>query len=185
MKDKYHFVAISGSLRAASFNTMVLKTLQKIAPANIVIDHLSIAEIPLFNQDIHHDDQFPEHAYKLSESIKKADAVIIISPEYNYSIPGVLKNTLDMLSRLPEQPFNMKAVGLVGASPGTLGTARAQYHLRQVMVTLNAYVMNRPEVMIAQAHTKFDKDGNLTDEKTKEFLGKFLNELVKFSDKFI
>ena len=183
MKDKYKFIAISGSLRKGSYNTMTLKVMQQIAPAHISIEHLSIAEIPFYNQDLH-DGKFPDEVMKLADTIRAADAVIIVSPEYNYSVPGVLKNAIDMLSRLPKQPFDMKAVGILGASPGMLGTVRMQYHLRQIMVFLNAYVMNKPEIMISKANTKFDEAGNMTDDKTKEILGKFIEGLAGFSEKF-
>jgi chromate reductase, NAD(P)H dehydrogenase (quinone) len=182
--SQYHFVAISGSLRKGSYNTMVLKAMQQLSPANITIEHLSIAELPLFNQDLHHDDLFPEEAFKINKAIKAADAIIFVTPEYNYSVPGVLKNAIDMLSRLPDQGFDMKPVGIAGASPGLLGTVRAQGHLRQVMTFVNAIVMNKPGVMIGQVNTKFDNDGNLTDEKTKEILKKFIESLAEFSDLF-
>lgn len=183
MKANYHFVAISGSLRKGSYNTMVLKTLQKLAPANITIEHLSIAEVPIYIADVY-EGKFPESVEKLVDAIKAADAVIFVSPEYNYSIPGGLKNAIDFISRSPKKPFAFKAVGIMGASPGLLGTARMQYHLRQVMVFVNAYVMNQPEVMISQADKKFDPDGNLTDEKTQGFLVKFLESLAQFSERF-
>jgi chromate reductase, NAD(P)H dehydrogenase (quinone) len=184
MDKQYRFVAISGSLRKDSFNTMTLKAMQQLAPPHISIEQLSIADIPIFNQDLHHDKEFPEAAFKLNAAIKASDAVIIVSPEYNYSIPGPLKNTIDMLSRLPDQGFDMKPVGLAGASPGFFGTVRSQNHLRQVLTFVNAYVMNKPGIMIGQANTKFDKEGNLTDEKTKEFLKKFIESLATFSELF-
>jgi chromate reductase, NAD(P)H dehydrogenase (quinone) len=184
MDKQYHFVAISGSLRKGSYNTMTLKAMQQVSPPNITIEQLSIEGIPLFNQDLHHDDVFPEQVFKLNEAIKAADAVILVSPEYNYSISGPMKNAIDMLSRLKGQGFDMKAVGIAGASPGLFGTARAQNHLRQVLTFVNAYVMNKPGIMIGQANTKFDEAGNLTDEKTKEFLKKFLESLAEFSERF-
>jgi len=184
MDKQYHFVAISGSLRKDSLNTMTLKAMQQLASQHISIEQLSIADLPIFNQDLHHDKEFPEAAFKLNEAIKGSDGVIFVTPEYNYSIPGPLKNAIDMLSRLPDQGFDMKAVAIAGASPGLLGTVRGQNHLRQVMVFVNAMVMNKPGVMIGQANTKFDKDGNLTDEKTKEILKKFVESFAEFSDLF-
>jgi chromate reductase len=183
MKEQYNFVAISGSLRKGSYNTLLIKNLQKLAPANIHIELLSISEVPFYNAD-DYTDKLPEVVEKLVESILVADAVIIASPEYNYSIPGVLKNTIDFISRSPKKPFSNKAVGILGASTGILGTARMQYHLRQVMVFLNAYVMNQPEVMVAQANTKFDTAGNITDEKTAKFLETYLQSLAAFSNRF-
>jgi len=182
MEDKNYFVAISGSLRKGSFNTMTLKAAQSLAPPNIIIDHLPIAEVPLYNQDLY-TEVFPEAVERLVDAIKAAKAVIFVSPEYNFSIPGVLKNAIDFISRSPKKPLNMKAVGIMGASPGALGTARAQYHLRQVIGCLNAYVMNKPEVMISQVSTKFDQAGNLTDEKTAGLIRTFLESLAIFSKK--
>lgn len=180
MKDNYHFVAISGSLRNESFNTMVLKTLQMLAPVNIIIEQCSIAEIPMYNFDFH-EKNIPESVEKLCNSIKAADAVIIVTPEYNYSIPGVLKNVIDFLSKNPVKPFDKKAVGIVSASPSLLGGVRAQYHLRQILVAVNAMTMNVPEVVITEVNKKFDETGNLTDEKTKEFLMKFIEGLALYS----
>ena len=147
MKDIYHFVAISGSLRKKSYNTMVIKVVQKIAPANIVIEYISIADVPMYNFDLH-ERFYPEPIEKLSTAINAADAVIIVTPEYNYSIPGVLKNVIDFLSKHPLQPFDKKAVGVISASPSLLGGVRAQYHLRQILVAVNAMTMNIPEVVI-------------------------------------
>jgi chromate reductase, NAD(P)H dehydrogenase (quinone) len=179
---KFNFVAISGSLRESSYNTMALRAAQKLAPKNISIEQLSIAEVPFYDQDLYAD-TFPQAVDKLAEAIKASDAVIIVTPEYNYSIPGVLKNAIDFLSRSPRKPFDMKAVGIMGASPGMLGSARAQYHLRQVMVYLNAYVMNRPEIMIPQVNSKFNESGDLLDNRTAEQILKFLDSLAEFSAK--
>jgi chromate reductase len=176
---KYCFVAISGSLRKNSYNTMVLKAAQKLAPEQISIEQLSIAEVPFYNQELY-SDNFPPAVDKLAEAIKISDAAIIVTPEYNYSVPGVLKNAIDFLSRSPRKPFDMKTVGIMGASPGMLGSARAQYHLRQVMVYLNAFVMNRPEVMIPQVNTKFNDQGELLDDKTAGQIRKFLDSLAEF-----
>ena len=106
--------------------------------------------------------------------IKAADGLLIATPEYNYSTSGVLKNAIDWASRPPEHPFEGKPIGLMGASAGTLGTARAQYHLRQMFVFLNGFVMNRPEVMIPAAQSKFDAEGELTDQQTRDFMSAHL-----------
>jgi len=180
MKDTYHFAAISGSLRKESYNTMVLKYLQKISPANIVIEQIAIADIPIYNFDLY-EKFFPEQVEKLCAAIKTADAFIIVTPEYNYSIPGVLKNVIDFLSKHPLKPFDKKAVGIISASPSLLGGIRAQFHLRQILVAVNAMTMNIPEVVITQVNTKFDEAGNLTDEKTTAFLRKFIDALADFA----
>jgi chromate reductase len=180
MKDNYHFVAISGSLRKKSYNTMVIKAIQQLEPANIYIEHISIAKIPMYNFDLH-EKFFPEPVEKLATAINVADAVIIVTPEYNYSIPGVLKNVIDFLSKHSLKPFDKKAVGIISASPSLLGGVRAQYHLRQILVAVNAITMNVPEVVITQVDTKFDEEGNLNDEKTMIFLEKFVDAIVEFT----
>jgi len=181
MKDNHHFVAISGSVRKESYNTMILKTLQKIAPANIVIEQISIADVPIYNFDLH-ENFYPASIEKMCTSIKAADAIIIVTPEYNYSIPGVLKNVIDFLSKHPTKPFDKKAVGIISASPSILGGVRAQFHLRQILVAINAITMNIPEVVITQVDTKFDVAGTLIDEKTKEFLEMFIDALADFAN---
>jgi chromate reductase, NAD(P)H dehydrogenase (quinone) len=181
MDNRYHFAAISGSLREASLNTMALKAVQRLAPDNIEIEQLSISEVPFYNFDLH-EKRIPDAVEILNDKILKADAVIIVTPEYNYSVSGVLKNAIDFVSRSPKKPFNMKPVGIMGATPGMFGTVRAQYHLRQIMTALNAQVMNKPEVLIAQANSKFDADGNLIDEKTKELIKNFIASLAAYSD---
>jgi len=159
---------------------MVLKAAQKLAPENISIDLLSIVDIPLYNFDLHAN-FFPESVEKLCKSIKESDALIIVTPEYNYSIPGALKNTIDFLSKHPEKPLDKKTVGIMSASPSLLGGVRAQYHLRQILVAVNAMTMNVPEVVITQVNTKFDVAGDLIDLKTQEFLKTFMEALAESS----
>jgi chromate reductase len=181
MKDSYHFAAISGSLRKESYNTKVLKALQNLAPENIVIEQISIVDVPMYNFDLH-EKFYPEPVKKISTAIKNADALIIVTPEYNYSIPGSLKNVIDFLSKNPEKPFDKKAVGIISASPSLLGGVRAQYHLRQILVAVNAMSMNVPEVVITQVNTKFDETGNLIDEQTTVFLKNFIDALADFAN---
>ena len=180
MKDNYHFVAISGSLRKESYNTMVLKEVQKYAPEHIIIEQLSIADIPIYNFDLH-EKIYPVSVEKICNAIKNSDAIIIVTPEYNYSIPGALKNVIDFLSEHSAKPFDKKAVGIISASPSLLGGVRAQYHLRQILVAVNAMVMNIPEVVITEVDKKFDETGNLTHKKTKEFLKTFIEALADHS----
>ncbi|MCC6105821.1 NADPH-dependent FMN reductase [Acetobacter sp.] len=166
-----HFVTLLGSLRKASFNGIVARTLPDLAPEGITITPLGcISAFPHYNQDVQ-DAGFPEPVLAMAEQIRAADGVIVVTPEYNYSVPGVLKNALDWLSRVTPQPFAGKPLAIQTASPGAIGGARAQYHLRQSLVFLNAYVLNPPEVMIGQATGKFDTDRlELTDQKTRDFL---------------
>ncbi len=162
-------LGIAGSLRRGSFNAATLRVAQELAPAGMTINIFDIAPIPLYNEDVRQQG-FPPPVEDLRARIKGADGLLIATPEYNYSIPGVLKNAIDWASRPPEQPFDCKPIGLMGASAGTHGTSRAQYHLRQCFVFLNGLVMNQPEVMIPQAQNKFDAEGKLTDQATRDFI---------------
>ena len=171
---------ISGSLRKHSMHRGILRTVAKhLENKGIEFVEIEIGDFPLYDQDLN-DQGIPQAVQDAHELLSTADAIVLASPEYNYSISGVLKNALDWFSRLENHAFNGKAVSIMGASPG-LGTARSQYHLRQVLVFLNAFVVNKPEVMISQAKTKFDENGNLTDERTIEFLDKALTSLINLS----
>lgn len=174
-------VTICGSLRAESYNAMVARTLPLLAPEGMQIKASpSIEPIPHYNADVQAR-KMPDAAMALGEAIRAADGVIIITPEYNYSVPGVLKNAIDWVSRLPDQPFKSKAVALQSASQGLLGGARAQYHLRQMLVFLEAYVFNRPEVMIASAKGKFEEaQGHLSDEVTRGLIKQQLAAFASF-----
>src|SRR5690606_14643975 len=140
-----HVLGISGSLRQHSYNTAALRAAMALAPAGMRIEAADIATIPLYNEDVR-DQGWPAPVERLREQVRAADALLFVTPEYNYSVPGVLKNAIDWVSRPPEQPFAGKPAAVMGASPGRLGTARAQYHLRQSMVFLDVRLLNRPEV---------------------------------------
>jgi chromate reductase len=173
-------LGISGSLRKGSYNTAALRTAQELAPEGVRIEIASIAEIPFYNADVQAEG-FPAPVTALAERIRAADAVLIASPEYNYSIPGVLKNAIDWVSRVERQPFAGKPIGMIGASMGLQGASKAQYHLRQCFVFLDALPVNRPEVFIAQAHTKFDAQGGLTDEAVRGFIRGHLEALARWT----
>jgi chromate reductase, NAD(P)H dehydrogenase (quinone) len=175
-------IGISGSLRKGSFNTAALRAAQGLAPEGMTIEVAQIGDLPLYNDDVRAAG-FPPPAERLRAQIAAADAVLLVTPEYNYSISGVLKNAIDWASRPPSQPFEAKPVAIMGASPGLFGSARAQYHLRQMLIFLNAMPVNRPEVMIGQAQNKFDADGNLTDEPTREFIRKLLVALRDWTER--
>lgn len=166
----FHILGISGSLRKESYNSAALRAAQKSAPDGVEIRLADISAIPLYNEDLR-EQGLPPSVVSLVEQIATADAVMIATPEYNYSIPGVLKNAIDWASKAPDQPFRRKPVAILGASMGAIGTARSQYDLRKVFVFLDAHVLNQPEIMISAAHTRFGADGNLTDEKTRELIG--------------
>jgi chromate reductase, NAD(P)H dehydrogenase (quinone) len=176
MTETIRLFGISGSLRKDSFNTALLRAAQELAPAGLSIEMADLSQIPLYNDDLR-EKGYPAPVQTLREQIGAADAVLIVTPEYNYSIPGVLKNTIDWASRPPEQPFDGKIIGIMGASPGRLGTARAQYHLRQCFVFLNSTVLNKPEVMVAGAATIF-KEGRLADDATRGFVADLLKALA-------
>lgn len=169
----FNVVAISGSLRKSSTNTMALRAAQRLAPEGMSIEIVDIADIPFYNDDVRAAGE-PAAVSALKAKIAAADAVLIATPEYNFSIPGVLKNTLDWMSRPPAPPFDGKPVAILGASPGPVGTARVQYHLRQVLVFLNAFTLNKPEVFINHSGSKFNAEGELTDEATARFIGEQL-----------
>ncbi|QDH16525.1 NADPH-dependent FMN reductase [Swingsia samuiensis] len=166
-----HFVTLVGSLRKGSINAAIARTLPELAPEGVTISALgSIGDIPHYNQDVQNQ-AFPKAVEEMAEQIRHSDGVIIVTPEFNYSIPGVLKNAIDWLSRVAPQPLAGKPVAIQTASPGPIGGARAQYQLRQSLVFLDCFVLNKPEVMIGQSMTKVDSESlQLTDEKTREFL---------------
>lgn len=169
---------LSGSFRKNSYNTAVLKAASKMLPGNIKLELLDISKLPMFNEDLE-GDELPNPVVEFKNQLSKSNALLIPSPEYNYSIPPVLKNALDWASRGNIQPLSGKPVGIISASPSLLGGARVQYHIRQVCVALNMNPVNRPEVFIAEADKKFDFQGNLIDEKSKELIKELLQELVE------
>lgn len=180
--ESMNILAISGSLRGDSFNTRALNAAAKAAPEGIALTVIDLAGIPLYREE-DYQQGFPAAVDALRTSIRQADALLISTPEYNYSFPGVLKNAIDWVSRPPEQPFAGKPTAIMGAAAGALGTARAQYHLRQVFVFLDALVLNKPEVMIGAAHTRFDERGELTDEPTRERLGELVVALATWAER--
>ena len=177
MSEQIRILGIAGSLRQKSYNRAALRAATELAPDGATVEIFELDGIPGFSED---DEQNPpEKVVELKRKIREADAVLFVTPEYNYSIPGVLKNAIDWASRpYGDSAWNGKPAAIMGASIGTLGTARAQYHLRQVMVFLNMFPINQPEVMIGNASERFDSEGNLTDEQTKEFIRQLLQNLV-------
>jgi chromate reductase, NAD(P)H dehydrogenase (quinone) len=170
-------LGIAGSLRGKSFNRMALLAACKLAADGIAITRFErLRDIPLYNEDVR-EHGFPEAVIELRESIAAADALLVVTPEYNHSVPGVLKNALDWASRPPQVPFVGKPVAIMGTSPGRGGTLRAQLHLRQILAGLNMHVLNRPEVLIRESAAKFDADGHLTDDETREHIRQLLERL--------
>lgn len=165
------WVGVVGSLRQASYNRALLEALKNVLPSGVELELVDLRGIPVYDGDLE-TQGLPEAVGALDQKLAAADAIVIATPEYNYSIPGCLKNAIDWISRTPTRAFAGKPTAILGASMGALGTARAQYHLRQVLVYLDAFVMNRPEVFVGAAHTKFS-EGRLSDEPTREVLKNF------------
>jgi chromate reductase len=171
-----------GSLRKRSYNKTLMRTAVKLAPEDAAIEVFDLEGIPPFNQDLER--QPPQVVKEFKAKIRKADAILIASPEYNYSVPGVLKNAIDWASRpYGDNAFEEKPVAIMSASIGTLGGARAQYHLRQSFVFLNMHPLNHPEVMMPFAEDNVDAEGNVTNEQTKQLIRELLEALVRWTRK--
>ena len=177
-------LGIAGSLRAGSFNRALLRAAQELAPAGMEIAAFDLAPIPLYNGDVEaKGDPEPVAAWKAA--IRQADALLFVTPEYNFGVPGVLKNAIDWASRPPRSSaLQGKPAAIMGATPGMGGTARAQMQLRQAFVFTQTYALVSPEILVARAHEKFDASGRLTDEKTREFVGQLLQALADWAPRF-
>ena len=173
-------LGIVGSLRNGSYNKCLMRAASELAPADAVIEVFDLKSIPFFNQDLENDP--PQIIRDFKAAIRKADALLIVSPEYNYSIPGVLKNAIDCASRpYRDNALNGKPVAIMSASTGKLGGARMQYHLRQTFVFLNMYPINKPEVMLPYAEQQFDASGRLTNEETRKLIRQLLEALLQWA----
>ena len=183
MADKtLNVVSICGSLRKGSYNRVVMNALPGLAPEGMHIrESPPISEFPLYNADIENSTGFPAAVQTLADAIRAADGVIFNSPEYNFGIPSPLKNALDWVSRVPNQPFAGKPIALQSASPGPLGGGRVQYDLRRAMVFLDALTLNKPEIFIGNCTQRInDKTGQITDQQTKDFIKLQLAAFAKF-----
>jgi len=166
-------LGICGSLRKGSYNRAALRAAAGLLPDGMTLDVADISQLPLYNEDVRQAG-FPPPAQLLRDQILAADALLFVTPEYNYSISGVLKNAIDWASRPPNQPFEGKPVGIMGATASLWGTTRAQYDLRKMCVYLNMFPLNKPEVLIAQAQNKFDAGLELTDKTTRDMIAQLL-----------
>ena len=176
-------LGIAGSLRKASFNKSALKAAQGLVPAGATLEVLELPDLPGFNQD--NEKSPPAAVTDMKAKIRAADAILLVTPEYNYSIPGVFKNAIDWCARpYGDSAWKGKPAAIMGASAGVLGTGRAQYDLRKVMVFLDMPAVNQPEVMISAAATKFDQSGNLTDETAKKLIGQLLANLCELAKRY-
>jgi chromate reductase, NAD(P)H dehydrogenase (quinone) len=180
MSKPIRILGIAGSLRRQSYNRSALRAAMELVPEGATLDIFELDGIPAFNQD--EEQNPPARVTEFKKQIREADAILFVTPEYNYSIPGVLKNAIDWASRpYGDSAWNGKPAAIMGASVGSIATARAQYHLRQIFVFLNIFPINQPEVMIGNAAERFDNEGNLTDEKTRELIGQLLENLVNWT----
>jgi len=178
MDGKIKIVGFAGSLRHNSYNKSALKAASELLHEEATLEILDLADLPFFNQDLE-DIGIPESVVSFKEKIASADAILISTPEYNYSIPPVLKNAIDWASRGKDFPLNGKPVAIMSASTGLFGGVRAQYHLRQVCVAVNLNPLNRPEVFIMTANKKIDEEGNLIDVNSRNAILVLLHAMVE------
>ena len=182
MAEKLRILGISGSLRNGSYNTGALRAAVELCPEEAEIEICGIGNLPLFDQD--HDKDPPAAVREFKEKISGADAILFATPEYNYSVPGVLKNAIDWASRpYGQSAWDGKPAAIMGASVGGIATARAQYDLRKMMVFLNMFPINKPEVMIGNCASKFDENGNLVDDATRFIIKEMLENLIAWTRK--
>src|SRR4030088_2402501 len=173
-------LAICGSLRNGSYNMASLRTAIAQKPPDMTVEVADISQIPPYNEDVRQQG-FPPTVETFRRQIAAADALLFVTPEYNYSMSGVLKNAIDWASRPPDQPFAGKPVAIMGAAAGRAGSARAQYDLRRSCVFLDMHPLNKPEVLIGQAQTKFDEQGRLTDDVARGLISDTLVALEKWT----
>lgn len=177
-------LGVAGSLRRGSLNRALLGAAIKLAPAGLTIDAFDLADVPLYNGDVEAAGD-PAGVTAFKNAIRAADAVLFVTPEYNHGVPGVMKNAVDWASRpARDADLNGKPVGIIGASPGQVGTERGQSQLRQAFEFTNSFCMPQPEILVFRATEKFDANGDLTDAKTAEFLGKYLEALRVWTLRF-
>ena len=179
MRTEIHFVGISGSLRKGSFNTMLLNATMQLLPEDVTMEIASIVDIPNYNADLDVPSalQRPLPAQRFRDTLAKAQGIVIVSPEYNYSIPGGLKNAIDWASRGQDSPLLHKPVAIMGATPGMWGTIRMQMAFYGVFLFLDMKPVLKPEVLVAKAAEKFDEHGNLKDQMTKDIIKQKLQNL--------
>lgn len=161
--------ALCGSLRAQSFNRSALRLAGELMPSTMTMEEVEWRDVPPFDADVLAQGK-PESVVRLNERIRRADGVLLVVPEYNFSIPGMFKNMIDWVSRGDDQPFAGKPVAILSATTGPVGGARMQYDLRRALLFMNAQALQKPEVFIGQAQTKFDAQGRCTDEATRKFV---------------
>ncbi|MBV8686974.1 MAG: NAD(P)H-dependent oxidoreductase [Alphaproteobacteria bacterium] len=178
-------LGFAGSLRAGSLNRALLRAAAELAPDDMAIETFDLAEVPLYNGDVEAAGD-PDGVVRFKAAIRAADGLLMVTPEYNHGVPGVMKNAVDWGSRPPRgAPLGGKPVGIIGASPGLTGTARGQSQLRQAFEFTNSYCMTQPELLVFKAHEKFDGEGKLTDAATAQFLQRYLIALAAWVRRFL
>ncbi len=184
MSTEVRVLAFAGSLRRGSYNRALLHAAQELAPADMTIDIFDLIDVPLYNGDVEAAGD-PEAVAALKQAIRAADGVLMATPEYNHGVPAVMKNAVDWASRPPgDAPLGQKPVAIVGASPGITGSARGQSQLRQAFEFTNSFAMPQPELLVFKAHEKFDAEGRLIDEATRQHLLKFLAAFAAWIRRF-
>jgi chromate reductase, NAD(P)H dehydrogenase (quinone) len=182
MENNLKILGFAGSLRRDSYNKSLLRSASRLLPPQMSLEIFDLSEIPPYNQDL--DSNMPPKVKEFKTKIRESDAILIATPEYNYSVPGVLKNAIDYASRpYGDNAFDDKPVAIMSASVGMIGGARAQYHLRQMFVFLNMHPVNFPEVIVTFASGKFDSEGNLLDDNTKKYLKQLLQNLMNWTQR--
>lgn len=180
-EGNFKVLGLAASLRRASIHRRLLRASHEACPQGMACESFDLGRIPFFNADVEASETGePEPVRELKDKIRAYDAVLIASPEYDYAVPGVLATALDWCLRSPS-PLRHKPVGIAGASPGGSGTVRGQMVLRQILLHGPAYVMPEPQMMIPNTYERFDEDGNLTDEETRQRLGRFLGALREWA----
>ncbi len=181
VEKQFKILAFAGCLRKGSYNKALIRAAVEVAPQNVAIEVFDLEGIPPFNQDL--ENSLPPRVIEFKQKIRGAEALLIATPEYNYSIPGVLKNALDWASRpYQDNALRGKTVAIMSASTGKFGGARAQYHLRQSFVMPNMYVVNQPEVMLPSAADNVDANGKLTNEQTRALIKQLIEALVAWTN---
>ena len=184
MTADVRILGFAGSLRQGSYNRALLRACVELAPDGLVIETFDLAEVPLYNGDVEAEGDPPGVA-AFKAAIRTADGLLMVTPEYNHGVPGVMKNAVDWASRPPQgAALAGKPVGIIGASPGMTGSARGQSQLRQAFEFTNSYCLPQPEVLVFRAHEKFDAAGRLTDEPTRGHLVKYLDALKAWVARF-
>ena len=181
MADKLNVVTVCGSLRKGSYNRSVMQALPALAPAGMTLTEApSFAGFPLYNSDLHADGKFPADVEAWCEALRRADGVVVVSPEFNWSIPAPLKNAIDWCSKVKDIPFKNKPVAIQSASTGPMGGSRMQYHLRMALTTLEAIIFAKPEVIVGMVQDRINDKGELTDETTRKIIGQQLEGFAGF-----